>query len=87
MEWWEIRHYLNGLQRRYRQAWEQTRWSSFIHCKLLGSKITDMQELAEFPWEKTTIDPEEDAKQLQELIRACQAENERRASGCAGVPA
>ena len=77
MEWWEIRHFLRGLQRRYRTLWEQARWQNFVHCKILGASIEEQQDLAVFPWERTPEQEAEDERHLQELIEQCKRENEQ----------
>ena len=78
MQWWEVNRYLDGLHRRHRTAWENTRalqW--FLACMFNDSKKhaapKSPQDLYKFGWEEEQTTSaaeisEQDAQDLQEMM-------------------
>lgn len=70
---------LNGIHRRERAGWEQTRWLAFLITNILGGKVSSPAELQEFPWEKKKLTQEEidaEAEQARQLLEECRRRNE-----------
>lgn len=75
MQMWEVQQAYNGIRRRIRPHWETTRWLGWIVSRIMGGKIETPEDMSQFPWEIEYIDPDELAKQTEELLAQCRAEN------------
>lgn len=51
----EVRYFLEGLERRKRDAWEQTRILGYIIAQVNSTKKLKQSDILSFPWDKETI--------------------------------
>lgn len=71
----EVRHFLDGLARRNRESWEQTRIVGYIIAQANSSKTLNQTDILSFPWdeenekEKATTVSDEDVKRLRALAK------------------
>lgn len=76
----EADDYMQGLQFRYRNQWEQTRFLANINCKVLTGESADIT----FPWEDGGEDDNElpNEQEMAELLaRAAEVEKEMNKNG------
>lgn len=69
----EVRHFLDGLTRRNRESWEQTRLLGYIIAQANSTKSLKQTDILRFPWdeedEKDTSVSDEDVKRLRALAK------------------
>ena len=82
MQWWEVERYIAGYRRRYRAAWETTRWLAHLNAQMLcGKNIpSDIQEFYEFPWEKEVVDHDKIAMENAALVEQIRREEAAKAA-------
>lgn len=51
----EVRYFLEGLERRKRDAWEQTRILGYIIAQVNSTKKLKQSDILSFPWDKETV--------------------------------
>lgn len=51
----EVRYFLEGLERRKRDAWEQTRILGYITAQVNSTKKLKQSDILSFPWDKETV--------------------------------
>lgn len=51
----EVRHLLEGYERRKRDAWEQTRILGYITAQVNSTKKLKQSDILSFPWDKETV--------------------------------
>ena len=79
MQWWEVNRYLDGLHRRHRTAWENTRALQWFLARMFGdSKKNNIpsspQDFYKFSWEEDRQDQpaseitEQEAADLQQMM-------------------
>lgn len=78
MQWWEVNRYLDGLHRRHRTAWENTRALQWFLARMFGDSKknnipADPQSFYKFAWEEEQSSAAEitddDARELQEMMQ------------------
>lgn len=76
MSWGEARHYIEGLNRRHRQGWEQTRQLWFVLVKGLFGQNGEFP----LPWDNQTPKAEsaEDSEEALEELRRRAEELEKK---------
>lgn len=70
----EVRYFLDGLTRRNRESWEQTRLLGYIIAQGNSTKSLKQTDILRFPWDeenevKDTGVSDEDVKRLRELAK------------------
>lgn len=72
----EVRYFLDGLTRRNRESWEQTRLLGYIIAQGNSTKSLKQTDILRFPWDeenekeaKDTSVSDEDVKRLRELAK------------------
>lgn len=71
----EVESFLTGLNRRHRDAWEQTRIIGYIIAQANSTKKLEQTDILRFPWDienaeiKDTSISDEDMKRLREKAK------------------
>ena len=61
MDFIEVESFIDGLNRRNREAWEQTRLLGFIIAQSNSTRTLKQTDILRFPWD------EEEKKEMQRL--------------------
>ena len=71
----EVRHLLEGYERRKRDAWEQTRILGYITAQVNSTKKLKQTDILSFPWDQEVIKkkvvsvPDSEIKRLREKAK------------------
>ena len=69
MDFIEVESFIDGLNRRNREAWEQTRLLGFIIAQSNSTKTLKQTDILRFPWDeeekKDTSVPDEEMQRLR----------------------
>lgn len=72
----EVRYFLEGYERRKRDAWEQTRILGYITAQVNSTKALKQTDIISFPWDekikkkqKTASIPESEKERLRNKAR------------------
>ena len=78
MSFIEVESFLDGLNRRNREAWEQTRLLGYIIAQSNSTKTLKQTDILRFPWDeeekKDTSVTNEDMKRLRAKAKAFESQ-------------
>ena len=78
MSFIEVESFLDGLNRRNRESWEQTRLLGYIIAKSNSTKTLKQPDILRFPWDeeekKDTSVTNEDMKRLRAKAKALESQ-------------
>lgn len=74
----EVESFLEGLNRRNREAWEQTRLLGYIIAQSNSTKTLKQTDILRFPWDeeekKETSVTDDEMKRLREKAKAVESQ-------------
>lgn len=73
----EVESFLDGLNRRNREAWEQTRLLGYIIAQSNSTKTLKQTDILRFPWDeekKETSVTDDEMKRLREKAKAVESQ-------------
>lgn len=73
MDFIEVESFIDGLNRRNREAWEQTRLLGFIIAQSNSTKTLKQTDILRFPWDEeekkdTSVTDEERSFPLSDIV-------------------
>ena len=78
----EVELFLEGLNRRNRESWEQTRFLGYIIAQVNSSKTLKQTDILRFPWDETDTEDrkntsvsDEDMKRLREMAKVIESQS------------
>lgn len=79
MDFAEVESFIEGLNRRNRESWEQTRLLGYIIAQVNSTKTLKQSDILRFPWDeeepeekKDTHVSDEDVKRLRAMAKAAE---------------